>query len=398
MLSTKKIPCLEKGRESSVISIGHRLLTQGGGGVGGDLAVVGNRLCITIPEKWLSEAKYPVIVDPTIGTTTVGSQTHWDDIHNEEYNQLFFEVAMAVNRFLLPETLNGTATAFVYAYEADVEGPCKPILYSDNNNVPLTRRSVNEGEFDIAIAGGKPAGWRSTTFNTNTSIASGNYVWFGLFCLYFAPRFDYGAKCYWDLLIDIEDGIPNTYPLWSASWYYDFRVSMYFTYTSAQNYTRVLTQGVTLSDNRNLAGNYKRRATQTVQANISINGLKTIYRKIQNFLQGLDAILYSAHYTRLTHDIATVTNPLRHVGTFFRGLVEKADITGEAKAGWAFFTKITDTVHTAGAVFRGVIFLVRIITGAFVRDYLLSRFLKAKGEITLKSCVGREIVLESKIN
>jgi hypothetical protein len=40
----------------------------------GDLAVIGNELWITIPEWWLSEAAYPVIVDPTIGTTTIGSQ------------------------------------------------------------------------------------------------------------------------------------------------------------------------------------------------------------------------------------------------------------------------------------------------------------------------------------
>ena len=39
----------------------------------GDLSVVGNVLRITIPEWWLSEAVYPVIVDPTIGTTTSGS-------------------------------------------------------------------------------------------------------------------------------------------------------------------------------------------------------------------------------------------------------------------------------------------------------------------------------------
>ena len=32
----------------------------------GELSIIGNRLHITIPENWLNEAKYPVIVDPTI--------------------------------------------------------------------------------------------------------------------------------------------------------------------------------------------------------------------------------------------------------------------------------------------------------------------------------------------
>ena len=44
----------------------------------GGLSIVGNELHITIPEKWLSEAEYPVIVDPTIGSTTVGSQQQFN--------------------------------------------------------------------------------------------------------------------------------------------------------------------------------------------------------------------------------------------------------------------------------------------------------------------------------
>jgi hypothetical protein len=32
------------------------------------LSLVGDRLLITIPEGWLADAAYPVIVDPTIGT------------------------------------------------------------------------------------------------------------------------------------------------------------------------------------------------------------------------------------------------------------------------------------------------------------------------------------------
>jgi hypothetical protein len=141
----------------------------------GDLSVAGNCLYITIPEKFLSEAKYPVIVDPTIGTTTVESQTHWDNVDNESYDQLFIEAAIAVNRFLVPETLNNTAAAYVYAYDSDYDGRCKPVLYSDNNNVPLARCSANEGVFDIAVGNGKPAGWRSAVFKPNTSIAKGSY-------------------------------------------------------------------------------------------------------------------------------------------------------------------------------------------------------------------------------
>jgi len=45
-----------------------------------------------------------------------------------------------------------------------------------------------------------------------------------------------------------------------------------------------------------------------------------------------------------------------------------------------------------------LLLFVRIITGLFVRDYILKRFLIAREELVLKSCITREIILESKIN
>jgi hypothetical protein len=87
----------------------------------GDLSVFGNKLRITIPETWLCEAKYPVVVDPTIVTTTVGSQNQWYDPDNEATISLMFELSIAVNRFLVSETINGTCAAYVYTNEDDYE-------------------------------------------------------------------------------------------------------------------------------------------------------------------------------------------------------------------------------------------------------------------------------------
>ena len=87
----------------------------------------------------------------------------------------------------------------------------------------------------------------------------------------------------------------------------------------------------------------------------------------------------------------------RHIADYARGLADAAEIDGRAKGGWVLFAKITDTVHAAGNVFRGLILFVRIITGVFIRDYLLGRFLKAREEIVLKSAISREITMESHI-
>ena len=362
----------------------------------GDLSIVDNCLYITIPEKWLSEAAYPVVVDPTIGTTTVGSQTRYRNEDNDLV-ELFFEVSLGVNRFLLPQTFNGTATAFVYAYERDYWGRCKPVLYADNNNVPSLRRSGNEGNFDIEVRNGKPASWRSTTFSTNTSITSGTNVWFGLFCDYFAPRFDFGQKCYWDYW-DLSGGtdIPSLYPAWSPNWFYDFKISMYFTYSSAQNYTRVLTQGVRLTDSRRLIGNFKRTALETTRVNSGLSRLGTVYRECKDTVRNTEAINYLTSFFRMCVSVASNTVIINRLPVFIRLLLNTAG--SEAGAGHIteFYRSNTDTVQVESRTNRGLLFFVRIISRVVFRDYLLSRFLRARQELVLKSCVCREIQIESK--
>jgi hypothetical protein len=54
--------------------------------------------------------------------------------------------------------------------------------------------------------------------------------------------------------------------------------------------------------------------------------------------------------------------------------------------------------QAAGPVFRGLTMLVRIIAGAFMRDFVLGRLLKSKNEAVIKSCVCREIIIKSRIN
>jgi hypothetical protein len=58
---------------------------------------------------------------------------------------------------------------------------------------------------------------------------------------------------------------------------------------------------------------------------------------------------------------------------------------------------LSDSVYVSGTATRHLILFVRIVTGAFIRDYLINRFLKARSELELKSEITREIFLESKL-
>ena len=416
----------------------------------GKLAIIGNELQITVPEQFLSEVKYPVIVDPTIGTTTVGSQFKvGGDVLN-------FEFKIPVNRFLVSDAINGQCTAYAYVNSDDMEGGGYGVLYSDNGNSPLTKRSSNEQFFELRVKSGQTAGWRSGVFN-GSNVSAGSYIWFGICTEYFwCPRFDYGAKCYaewWDDYVSI----PSSYPVYNVNWFEDFKLSMYFTYTSAQNYVCTLTQGVNLVDSRKLTGDYKRSMVQTIRVNDSLLRFETFYRQcienvrntmslvrypefirvitesikvtflkwenrsivrlctdnvkiillntrihnvirnITDNLNGLDSNNISLLYYRSVADTAMGDDKISHLGAFIRGLFVKADNTAETVHEANYFRFKADTVQAEGSVFRGLLLFVNIVTQVFIRDYLLGRFLKAKSELDLKSCITVELKLESKI-
>ena len=364
----------------------------------GELSIVGNRLCITIPEQWLADAAYPVIVDPTIGTTTVGSQTHWRQAPGEPLTPMQFEAQIPVNRFLVSETINGLCSGFIHAHnDYGEEAGGRALIYSESATRPQNKLTVNEHFIDLRVGGGRPpAGWRLGMFSTNGSIPAGSHIWFGITTDFFwFPRFDFGVTCYcagWDHL---PNNLPNTYP---SSWYnINTKLSMYFTYSSSQNYVRTITQGVTLTDSRKLAANYKRSTTQTVRISTTFNGLRTVYRKLQEAVRGFDNNSFNILFMRSIKETTSVSDTFRHWRIFFRGLIDNAGIESEVNQGKYYFLTLTETVQAAGYVFRGMLLFVSIFTRVFIRDYLLARFLRARQELVLKSCVSREILLESRI-
>jgi hypothetical protein len=373
--------------------------------VWGDLSIEGNCLFITIPEQWLSEAKYPVIVDPTIGTTTIGSQMTGPDPNNKFYDRPWLDGEFAVNKYLVPQNGSGICTAYVYCYHNNTDSYATPILYSNESNKPFMRKSQNERDINVIVGSVNPAGWRSNIFNINGTIAAGENVWFGIFSSYFTTRFDYGIDCYkgwfdWETYEDYE-GEPTPY-INVGPWvtFCNIKWSWYFNYTAitSQNFVRTLTQGVSLYDNHKLTADYKRKPIETVQVKFAAMRLQAIFRKLQEAVQGLDINSSSFLFFRSIHETAKVSETVRHFWTFVRGLIDKTYIESEVKSGRFYYLKITETVYAAGVVFRGLILYVKIFSQVFVRDYLLHRFLKAREEIVLKSPICREIILDNRID
>ena len=460
--------------------------------VWGELSVIGNELRITIPEFWLSNAKYPVVVDPTIGTTTVGSQwqIYNDDYDPEypedapEYLQVFSEATVDVSKFTVPEFINGQCTAYFYSMKdrTNDERDCggRPIFYSDQNNKPVARKSKQENLIDFYAKTINNEGWRSGTFSSNENIPAGSNIWFGCYAAYFwFFRFDYGSLLYgndWypEGTIDIIPNLFNTrYP-----YQINYKVSMYFTYSSAQNYVRTLTQGINLTDTRTLKSEYKRNLTQTekitdernlkadykrdksenvngttavfvlfsffrncfdsigitddvfrfpsffrnliddVKINFTKNEQREInrnckdttnisdvskrslgfFRNIFDNIENTDRFSFSVIFVRSVQDTQTISDIFKQVRNFIRCLkIEAANIAETERSG-NFFRTENDTADADGSILRQLSIFIKLVSSCFVRDFIIRRFLIAREELVLKSCITREITLESKIN
>jgi len=317
----------------------------------GSLAIVGNELQITIPEQWLSEATYPVIVDPTVGTTTVGAFTN---VYHPSYQSftVYFYREFGLEKFILPDNFNGQGIAYFYSNNGNDFNDTTPVMYTNNNNTPNTKISSAQA-IEPKYPNSLNVGWLSGNFNVNTFIGSGTTVWFGLFSYALFPRCDYNGS-----LVTLESRNREIYTNFPANEmnYNDVRfglkVSMYFTYVAAagNNYSKTLVETARVNDNVSKAKIFLRYCVETVRINMTLNATR-ILAKICHLIDSLYAN----------------TSVLSSKGIYI---------------------KVTDQLMAKGSVIRKLFVSLRIRTNSFVRSIFNKRFLNSKVEITLKSRIG----------
>ena len=101
---------------------------------------------------------------------------------------------------------------------------------------------------------------------------------------------------------------------------------------------------------------------------------------------------------RSAMDKVSVSHASSHWGMFIRGLQVFADNTAETSHKAEYYRHKKETVQAEGKTNRALFIFIHILTQMFIRDFLLRRFLLARSELVIKSCICREIVLDSRIN
>jgi hypothetical protein len=87
-----------------------------------------------------------------------------------------------------------------------------------------------------------------------------------------------------------------------------------------------------------------------------------------------------------------------HLGDYVRGLFVEAGNMAETGHKADYCRKQEDTVYTEGVSLRHLLIFIHLVTVGLVRDFLIRRFLKSNEELILKSCVCRELFLDSNIH
>jgi len=117
-------------------------------------------LTVTVPDKWLQKAKYPVVVDPTFGYTSIGGSSQWD------YGNRFFGVTYPAPADGVIDSIHVYTQAY-YAGTTYLKG-----VVTDNSLSILTN-----GVADIASYNYGTLSWVESAFSTSPTISnSSNYT------------------------------------------------------------------------------------------------------------------------------------------------------------------------------------------------------------------------------
>jgi hypothetical protein len=143
---------------------------------------------------------------------------------------------------------------------------------------------------------------------------------------------------------------------------------------------------------------YSRLFSDGVGVESGMGRKQSIFRQAQELVSGADSQEFTVLFYRGVMDTAIVTQANSGIRGFIREVKSSMEVTDGIESGAGFYRYSSDMVSADSSLFRKVAILVRIASQLFLSDLFLGRFLRAKKEVILKSCVTRELTIESRIN
>jgi hypothetical protein len=157
---------------------------------------------------------------------------------------------------------------------------------------------------------------------------------------------------------------------------------------------RLIEAAAALYDMKAGAG-FNRGMADTAGSTSPLHGMVTFFRTLLGLTGGGDSTGGLVTRMRLIRDTETIGDDTGHTADYLRGLFVEAGNSAETAHEGDYYRRVGDTAHSEALPLRHLFIFLRLLTAAYIRDYIIGRFLKSKEELVIKSPVCREITLES---
>jgi hypothetical protein len=148
----------------------------------------------------------------------------------------------------------------------------------------------------------------------------------------------------------------------------------------------------------NAGAGFTRSVTDNAGIGSGMGGMATFFRTLFGFTGSGDSRSSFITRMRVIQDTETVGDETGHTADYLRGLIVAAGGIEETTHRGEYHRKQQDTAYSEAVPLRHLFIFIRLLTGAYIRDYIIGRFLKSKEEIVIKSPVCRELILDSTLH
>jgi hypothetical protein len=146
------------------------------------------------------------------------------------------------------------------------------------------------------------------------------------------------------------------------------------------------------------AAGFNRGIMDAVKNNSIMGGMVSFFRTLSGVGGSGDSTGRFIDRMRVIQDTETIGDDMGHTADYLRGLfVEAGSIAGTTHRA-EYHRRQQDTAYSEAIPLRHLFIFIQLLTGAYIRDYIIGRFLKSREEIVIKSPVCRELILESKVH
>ena len=333
-----------------------KIIDATGRWIWGDLDWDGEALWITVDESWLKRARYPVTVDPVIGTQSAGVGAY--DFVNNEAGMPYFESIITANSYYLDTDLTGPCSAHYHSWKNDGDAGGYGVIYDDTGKrIPQNLVSTGAPHFSLST------GWSGTTFTVPNVIPTGDIIWFGLCAEWLNyPSFDeVGGELLKEHYLD--DPTSGPVPTFRQDgMYWDILLSQYFTYENTTTFNVKIIGRIKPDEELFKTAEYKPLLEETADVVSSSGSAKGILRLISHSCSLAESFVKRNIFAPVLSSVCQTEDILNRSISFFRNLLgTTARMEEVSRQSLSYLRRLTaGTARTEEASRRSVSYLKQL--------------------------------------